>query len=208
MRILCYGDSNTWGFRPIVCDRYEKNERWTGILQALTGYEIIEEGLCGRTTAFFDCLMPYRSGLEYAAPCVMSHLPLNLVIIMLGTNDAKRRYHVKASEIAEGLGEVIRQMRWFSEREREGSAPDILIIAPPAVKIAENDWGFDVEANKVIRQLEKEYEKLAGEMGCEFLRASDYVDDIGEDGVHLTARGHERLAKGLVEYLKERKDRK
>ena len=203
MRILCYGDSNTWGFRPVVGGRYEKNERWTGRLQALTGYEIIEEGLCGRTTAFPDCSIPYRSGLEYAAPCVISHLPLDLVIIMLGTNDAKRRYHVKAPDIAEALGEVIRQMRWFSVRE--GLEPDILIVSPPATAIGDNDWGFDEDANEVIRQLEKAYEKLAGEMECEFLRASDYVDEVGEDGVHLTARGHEQLAKGLAEYLRKRK---
>lgn len=203
MRILCYGDSNTWGYRPVVGGRYEKKERWTGRLQALTGYEIIEEGLNGRTTVFSDCLEPYRNGLEYAAPCVMSHLPLDLILIMLGTNDAKRRYHVTASEIARGLGEVIRQMRWFCERK--GAEPDILVVAPPLAAIKENDGDFDIETNEVIRRLETEYEALAKEMGCEFFRASDYVDDIGADGLHLTLRGHERLAEGLAEYLMNRK---
>lgn len=203
MRILCYGDSNTWGYRPVVGGRYEKKERWTGRLQALTGYEIIEEGLNGRTTVFSDCLEPYRNGLEYAAPCVMSHLPLDLILIMLGTNDAKRRYHVTASEITRGLGEVIRQMRWFCERK--GAESDILVVAPPLAAIKENDEDFDIEANEVIRRLETEYEALAKEMGCEFFRASDYVDDIGADGLHLTLRGHERLAEGLAEYLMNRK---
>lgn len=201
MRILCYGDSNTWGYIPVTGGRYGKNDRWTGRLQMMTGHEIIEEGLNGRTTVFSDYLEPYRNGLEYAAPCVMSHLPLDLIIIMLGSNDAKRRYHVTASEIARGLGEVICQMKWFCQRK--GADPDILIVAPPAAAIAENDWDFAPEANEVIRQLETEYEKLAEEMGCGFLRASDYVDDIGEDGLHLTARGHERLAEGIAEYLKK-----
>lgn len=202
MRILCYGDSNTWGFRPVTGGRYEKEERWTGRLQKLTGYDVIEEGLNGRTTIFTDYLEPYRNGYEYAAPCIMSHLPLDLIIIMLGTNDAKRRYHVTASEIARGLGQVIGQMRRYCEEK--GANPDILIVAPPAAAITEGDWDFGVDANETICRLAEEYEKLAEELHCEFVRASDYVDDIGGDGLHLTLRGHQKLADGLASYLQGR----
>ena len=201
MRVLCYGDSNTWGFRPMIGGRYGKKKRWTGRLEELTGYEIIEEGLNGRTTVFSDYLEPYRNGLKYAAPCILSHLPLDVIIVMLGSNDAKRRYHVTAPEIARGLGEVIRQMRIFCERK--GAVPDILIVAPPRAAIPEGDWDFGLDANQTIAELEIEYEKLARELGCDFLKASDYVDDIGADGLHMTARGHEKLADGMAEYLRK-----
>ena len=202
MRILCYGDSNTWGYRPVTGGRYTKEERWTGRLAALTGHEIIEEGLNGRTTVFTDYLEPYRNGLEYAAPCIMSHLPLDLIIVMLGSNDAKRRYHVTAPEIARGLGEVIRQMRYFCDRK--GASPDILIVSPPMAAIGEDDWDFDSAANEKIKQLEPEYERIAEELGCEFVRAADYIDDIGADGLHLTAQGHKNLAEGLAAYIEGR----
>lgn len=201
MRILCYGDSNTWGYRPLTGGRYEKEERWPGLLAVLTGHEIIEEGLNGRTTVFTDYLEPYRNGFEYAAPCVMSHLPLDLIIVMLGSNDAKRRYHVTASEIARGLGEVVRQMRQYCERK--GADPDILIVSPPLSEIGADDWDFAPEANETIRGLEPEYENLAAELGCGFFRASDFVDDIGGDGLHMTARGHRRLAEGLAAYIEK-----
>lgn len=200
MRILCYGDSNTWGCRPVTGGRYGRGDRWTCRLAALTGHEIIEEGLNGRTTVFTDYLEPYRNGYKYAAPCVMSHLPLDLIIVMLGSNDAKRRYHVNASEIARGLGEVILQMRNYCARK--GASPDILIVSPPRAEIPAGDRDFDPEANDTIRNLEGEYENLAAEMGCGFFRASDCVDEIGADGLHLTARGHRELAEGLAAYLR------
>ena len=89
--ILCFGDSNTYGYIPIERKRYAYEERWPGLLAAALGgeYHIIEEGLNGRTTAFTDYLEPDRNALEYIGPCILSHAPLDLVIIMLGTNDTK-----------------------------------------------------------------------------------------------------------------------
>ena len=78
MRVLCFGDSNTWGYIPGTGGRYASDVRWTGVLKQLTGFEVIEEGLNGRTTAFTDAVEPYRSGLDYIAPCVMSQMPLDL----------------------------------------------------------------------------------------------------------------------------------
>ena len=103
MRILCYGDSNTWGYIPGVGTRYKKEERWTGILESLTKAEVIEEGMCGRTTVFGDYVEPFCNGMKYIAPCVLSHVPLDDIVIMLGTNDSKRRYHVSAREIRSNL---------------------------------------------------------------------------------------------------------
>ena len=95
-RILCIGDSNTWGYIPGSGERYEKNVRWTGKLAQMLGenYEVIEEGMNGRTTAFTDKIEPGTAALDYLYPCLISQFPLDYIIVMLGTNDTKTRYGV------------------------------------------------------------------------------------------------------------------
>ena len=111
MNILCFGDSNTWGYKPDKTGRFDENTRWTALLQKKLGpaYHIIEEGLCGRTTVFHDELREGRRGLDMIGVTVEMHDPLDLVIIMLGTNDCKTRYGASASVIAKGLDQVIRK---------------------------------------------------------------------------------------------------
>jgi lysophospholipase L1-like esterase len=96
--ILCYGDSNTWGCIPLTGPqpprRYGPARRWPGVLRRELGdgYWIVEEGLNGRTTVWDDPLEPFRSGKELLVPCLMTHEPIDLVIVMLGTNDLRSRY--------------------------------------------------------------------------------------------------------------------
>ena len=99
MNILCFGDSNTWRYKPDKSGRYDENIRWTGLLQKKlgSGYHIIEEGLCGRTTVFQDELREGRCGLDLIGVTVEMHNPIDLMIIMLGTNDCKTRYRASAS---------------------------------------------------------------------------------------------------------------
>ena len=108
-RILCIGDSNTWGYIPGSGERYEKNVRWTGKLAQTLGenYEVIEEGMNGRTTAFTDKIEPGTAALDYLYPCLISQFPLDYIIVMLGTNDTKTRYGVNTVEIGYGLDEVL-----------------------------------------------------------------------------------------------------
>ena len=96
--ILCFGDSNVYGYMPGDGHRYPRDVRWTGALEQLLGpgYHVIEEGLNGRTTAFVDNLQPWSCGLGAFAAALRSHAPLNAVFIMLGTNDTKHRYGVSA----------------------------------------------------------------------------------------------------------------
>ena len=107
--VLCYGDSNTWGYNPITKERYEKDERWTGVLQNALGndYHVIEEGLNGRTTVWDDPIEGFKNGKTYLIPCLETHKPLDLVIIMLGTNDLKKRFSLSAYDIAQGAGVLI-----------------------------------------------------------------------------------------------------
>ena len=104
--ILCYGDSNTWGYNPATTERSSRDERWTGILRRELddGYLVIEEGLNGRTTVWDDPIEGYKNGKEYLIPCLETHKPLDLVIIMLGTNDLKVRFSVRHCQRRRGFG--------------------------------------------------------------------------------------------------------
>lgn len=101
LRVLCYGDSNIiWGYMPGKGTRYPKDIRWTGRLAQCEELEVIEEGLNGRMTVFPDNQEPFRNGLD-AAPCIMSHFPRDVAVIMVGTNDVKCRYSLY---VPKGLG--------------------------------------------------------------------------------------------------------
>ena len=108
--ILCFGDSNTYGESPEGLGRYPRLERWTGILAQRLGpaYHIIEEGLCGRTTVWEDPVEGDKCGIRHLPSCIASHTPLDLVILMLGTNDFKQRFHVTASDVALSLDRLVR----------------------------------------------------------------------------------------------------
>ena len=107
-RILCYGDSNTWGHHPMpdgTVTRYEDDVRWTGVLQeCLKGeFRVIEEGLCGRTVMFDDPVAPDRNGRTFLNCCLQSHQPLDLVVLMLGTNDIRHIFTPSVMEIGLGM---------------------------------------------------------------------------------------------------------
>src|SRR5918995_379176 len=126
--VLCYGDSNTWGYDPATRKRYPPHVRWTGVLADQLG----EEGLNGRTTRWDDPIEPHRNGMTYLRPCVESHRPLDLVIVMLGTNDLKRRFDLSASDIAQSAAVVAETAQRFA-LTADGRNAKVLLVAPPAV---------------------------------------------------------------------------
>src|SRR5262245_41824824 len=103
--VLCYGDSNTWGFVPGTGARYALDVRWPGVLREQLGpeYWVIEEGLNGRTTVWEDPEVAGRNGQQYLPPCLQTHRPLDAVILFLGLNDLKTKFGATAETIAEGL---------------------------------------------------------------------------------------------------------
>ena len=107
--ILCYGDSNTWGYNPATTKRFPREVRWTGRLQALLGkeYVVIEEGLNSRTVVWDDPVNGYRSGLSYLIPCLSSQRPVDLVIVMLGTNDTQERFQLNGFNIARSMRRIL-----------------------------------------------------------------------------------------------------
>jgi lysophospholipase L1-like esterase len=203
-RILCYGDSNTWGYNPVTQERFDKHERWTGQLSRVLGsdYEVIEEGLNGRTTVWDDPIEGYKNGREYLIPCLESHKPLDLVIILLGLNDLKKRFSLSAFDVAEGAG-VLVQIVQRSDAGIRGGAPQVLLLAPPPVgkltAFAEMFEGAEAKSQKFAEH----YRRVASELGCPFLDTSTVVASSDLDGIHFERSEHIRLGQAVAVKVRE-----
>lgn len=198
--ILCYGDSNTWGHDPRNGLRLPREQRWPGVLrQSLgLGYEIIEEGLPGRTSVFNDPLEPHKSGKEYLIPCLQSHNPIDLVILLLGTNDIQTRYSVSAMEISLGIG-VLVEMIQASTSGPSGAGPEVLLLAPPPIGRVPDEWAESfIGAEAKSRRLAEYYRRIADEYQCEFYDTSLCVVSSASDGIHWEMGEHEKLGKALA----------
>lgn len=202
MNILCFGDSNTWGYKPDKTGRFDENTRWTALLQKKLGpeYHIIEEGLCGRTTVFQDELRESRRGLDMIGVTVEMHNPLDLVIIMLGTNDCKTRYGASASVIARGLDQVIRKARLNASQHF-----DLLVVSPIHLGHGVGEADFDPEFNErsevVSRNLANEYRKVALQNHAAFLNAADFASPSTTDREHMDEVGHAALADAIYDKI-------
>ncbi|MEY5025420.1 MAG: hypothetical protein RLZZ244_948 [Verrucomicrobiota bacterium] len=206
--ILCFGDSNTWGYDPEASSgapepvRHAEGVRWTGVLQSVLGadYRVVEEGLNGRTTVHEDPLEEGRNGERYLAPCLQSHKPVDLVILMLGTNDLKARFHLPAGDVAEGAARLVRLIQGSGARGR-GRSPQVLLVAPPEV----TDLGhLPVLEEKFAGAPEKSlrfpglYEAWAGGLGVGFVNAQQWVRTSRLDGLHLEASEHRKLGEAMA----------
>lgn len=203
-RVLCYGDSNTWGYDPVTQDRFDKFERWTGQLSQALGsnYDVIEEGLNGRTTVWDDPIEGYKNGREYLIPCLETHKPLDLVIIFLGVNDLKKRFSLSAYDIANGA-RVLVQIVQKSNTGMMNGAPLILLIAPPPVgKLTVFAEMFEGAEAKSLK-LAEHYSRVAAEMGCPCLDASTIITSSDLDGIHFEQGEHAKLGQAVAIKVKE-----
>lgn len=205
--IVCYGDSNTHGYCAETGGRFNEEERWTCLLQTYLGdkFLVLEEGLSGRTTCFDDPIHEGLSGLDHIYPCLMSHEPVDLLIIMLGTNDTKERFGVSPACIALGLKRLIAKAQstdcW---RDRK---PNILVVTPQNIDPQYMDTDIALTMGKGCAEksqgLAKQYELIARTMGCHYLDANKVLtakpNDI--DFMHLTESGHGQLAAGLANFI-------
>ena len=194
-RILCFGDSNTYGTNP-VGPRYGEDGRWPMILQTLLGegFRVIEEGFGGRTIAFDDPVEGgYKSAMDYLPPCLMSHDPLDMVIVMLGTNDLKQRFAMSAPAIAQALAHLLRLVHLYATDAR-GEPSRVLVIAPapvrPEVMKTRMAGTFDARSIEVSEHLAEEYLRIARLMRCGYLNAAEFCRASDEDGVHPVSYTH------------------
>ena len=211
-RIMVYGDSNTWGYMPVESGpttRYPADVRWPGVMENELGdeYEVIEEGLSARTTDVPDPSLPHISGAgldgsAYLSSAIATHHPLDLVVIMLGTNDVKAMFDRSPFRIALGVGKLID----IVEQTGGGvgtsySAPKVLVLSPPPL----GDVAPEGRAERFAGGVEKTealpplYEAIAEAAGVEFYDVGTLATTDGIDGVHFSPETHNAIGVGVAE---------
>jgi len=210
--ILCYGDSLTWGWIPVIegapTYRYPFEQRWAGVMasQLGDGYHIIEEGLSARTTSLDDPNDPRLNGSHYLPAALASHLPLDLVIVMLGTNDTKSFFHRTPYEIANGMAKLVGQIG--ASAGGVGTpypAPKTLVVAPPPLTPMPHPFfqGMFGGGHEKTAELGEQYKNMADFMKVDFLNAGDIVTTDGVDGIHFTAQNNMDLGKAIAKKVHE-----
>ena len=205
--ILCDGDSNTYGLKSDLVSRYPRNVRWTGILQEKLGseYYVIEEGLGGRTTVWDDPVEDYKNGKKYLLPCLDSHKPLDLVIIMLGTNDLKSRFSVTPFDIGASMENLVKTII-KSDAGVDFQPPIILLVTPVPIHSVGRAMDLDLmipDMENRSKALSYYYEDIAKRYQLDYLNPEGKVEVNETDGIHYTEKGHAQMAELMAEKVKE-----
>lgn len=209
-RIVCFGDSNTWGYDPVNHTRYDESTRWTMVLQRLLGeeYQIIEEGQNGRTIANAD---PWewgtKCGMDYVLPMIESHNPFDLLVIMLGSNDLKKKFHLPAADIAGSLQNMLMKVKGYAAYQLGCPDLKILVVAPPALgsNLEQSPFATFFDSSEAPRQameLARWYALVAEQFHCGFLNATELVSGGEADQLHLSPESHRKLAEALRDKIK------
>jgi lysophospholipase L1-like esterase len=205
-RILCFGNSNTWGYTPGTGERLEYSSRWTGIIaQSLhEKYHIIEEGLNGRTIAWDDPTHEGRNGLKYLLPCLETHRPLDIIIVFLGTNDLKNYFNGSIQDIVDNMDKMIKIIKDSQYGYGFDSIPPqiLLLSIPHILKINRQDSSF-INAREKSIQLTTKYRDIALNNHINFLDITATIKPSPIDGVHLNKENHQKLAQLLIQKIKE-----
>jgi len=208
--ILCYGDSNTWGYDPKMQCRHDHKTRWPMALKNFLNKDappdepswwVVEEGLGGRTSCREDPIEGDKNGLRQLLPVLESHKPIDLVAVMLGTNDLKPRFNPSPFDIAQGVQNVAIAIQ-KSDFGPDDAAPKVLIICPPPIvesSALKHIFGDCVELSE---RLPPYYKALAAECGAAFLDAGRYIKSSRIDGIHLESEAQLLLAEAVAESVK------
>lgn len=203
--ILCYGDSNTWGQHAPLGDRFDEQTRWGSRLRTILGedYRVIEEGQRGRTTVWDDPVENRLAGLTYLWPCLDSHAPIDLVVIMLGTNDCKPYFGLHPQNIADGAGRLVDMVQKCNFGPND-TAPKVLLISP--IRIEASSFYPHLFSEKEAAKshgFPAAYRVVAERYGCAWLDAAALAQPDPADGIHLDAEGHKALAEAVAVKVKE-----
>ena len=207
--ILCYGDSNTWGYNP-QGGRYGYTVRWPMVMSAVLNgtafpsassnpaYWVVEEGLNGRTTCLEDPIEGDRNGLRQMIPILRSHRPLDLIIVMLGTNDLKHRFNPSVYEVSHGA-QLVAKSALASGTGPGDSAPGVLLVCPPPpVDAPAFRQIIAKDAAEIAAKLPPYYRACAKECGAEFYDAGTVVSSSPVDGIHWEAESHKKFAHAMA----------
>lgn len=206
--IVCFGDSNTWGYDALTGGRFDEDTRWTQLLQRHLGkdYLVLEEGVSGRTTAFDDPRFEGLCGRRALPVAMMTHCPVDCLVVMLGTNDCKALFSASVRHINDGLRRLIHAVKY--QRDVWADAPRILIVAPIIMDeglYSVPDIFQEMGENSVekSRALPAAFEQTAKVFGCDYMDCNPYVTPNTVDFMHLDSESHARLAKAVAEKLRE-----
>ena len=208
INVFCYGDSNTYGYDPQTGLRHPSDVRWTGLLQSYlgAGFEVIEQGLNGRTTVFPEPGAEWKSGLYGLKVCLSTYKPIDIMILMLGTNDLKTYYNASAEDIAAGAETLIEVTKSFMT-EKCGRAPVIILASPielgPHIEDGPFGWEFDRESRRKSGRLASLYKAVADRQGCLFINAADYAEASPADRLHMDPPEHRKLAEAMYRAVLE-----
>lgn len=202
--ILCFGDSNTRGWNPVAGQRYGRDERWPGVMRNVLGedYLVIEEGLNGRTTVWDDPIEGNKNGSAHLPMLLDTHRPLDLVIIMVGTNDLKARFSVPTSDIAAGAG-VLVDIVLGSVAGPTGAAPNVLLCAPPPLGKLTSFAEMLTGAKEKSQRFGEAYKAVADVKGVAFLDTADHIRSSDIDGVHWDVETHGKLGEVMAGVVRE-----
>lgn len=201
--VLCYGDSNTWGQKPDKAGRYPVNVRWTGRLQEQLGddFYVIEEGLSSRTTDLEYAKKPGRNGKTYLIPCLASQNPIDIAILMLGTNDLKIEFKRSPEDIADAVKGLVADIKQNAFTQAK-VAPKVLLVSPILVNDKARNFDefyrgvYDAESAAKSHRHAEALNVVANTTGSAFFDAST-VSAAGDDGIHFSEAAHIALAEAL-----------
>lgn len=205
--IVCFGDSNTWGAKPmpgrIVPERFSPSERWPRVMgeKLGAGFTVIEEGLNGRTTCLDDPIEGvHKNGLKFLPVVLETHAPFDLIIIKLGTNDLKHRMAMPADDIADGAGLLV-DLAKSSASGPDGKPPAVLLVSP--APLSDLSWlaGMFAGGTEKSRKLGGEMARVARERDVAFLDASDIIVSSPVDGIHLEGSEQVKLGNAVAELV-------
>jgi lysophospholipase L1-like esterase len=205
--ILAFGDSLTWGFEGGSFKRHAFESRWPNVLAAGLGGKarVIEEGMNGRTTVFPDPTCDAERNGAVALPILLeSHHPLDLVIIMLGTNDIKYANRCRAFDASMGMQRLVGLVK-NHDYNADYAVPQILLVSPPHLVKTDDEWfndlwGHAIEESKLFA---RHYSRVAEDNDCHFFDAASVAVADKTDGGHLDAANTRKIGQGLVPVVKK-----
>ncbi|MCB8876934.1 SGNH/GDSL hydrolase family protein [Acidisoma silvae] len=202
-RILVYGDSNSWGYEPVKGTRFPTGTRWPTVMHAQLGsdWELIEEAMNGRTTAFEDPIEPFRNGATYLPPCLLSQNPIDVVIIALGVNDLKRRFSLSAYDIASGAGRLAGLVRTYAT-DPSGLPPHVILVAPAPLSRLSHLSDMFAGGTETSLDLKEKFEDKARELNVSCIAMGDSISYSDLDGIHLDAEGHQIWGQRMAVFVR------
>lgn len=210
-KILVFGDSNSWGYNPCnkrpfpPYEQWEDGIRWTDVMQDRLGdgYLVLTDGLCGRTASAKDDIEPYTCGREQIIPALRSRSPLDLLVLMLGSNDLKVRYGYTAYDVAQSVGMVVETALTAKDAFYD-CRPNVLLLCPPPLGDLRRSF-FALEfqgSEETSKRMAPFFEIVAARYQTAYLNVGEYARFSDSDGLHLEADQHLRLGEAVAAKVK------